>query len=143
MTGLGGDAFCLFYDSERRRVRALNGSGSSPARATLEVVRRGIGSRNAIPRASPHAVTVPGSAAAWVDVVERFGSGKLSLEQVLSPAVEMAESGIPIGEVTSSEVRIPPSGIQTRCRENANHDEINSGNSTKPLCCPCQTAAIC
>ena len=30
-----------------------------------------------MPWLSPHAITVPGAAAGWVDTVEKFGSGKV------------------------------------------------------------------
>jgi gamma-glutamyltranspeptidase / glutathione hydrolase len=33
-----------------------------------------------------------------VDTVEKFGSGKLSLEQILMPAIELAENGFPVSE---------------------------------------------
>lgn len=34
-----------------------------------------------------------GCAAAWVDTVEQLGSGKLSLGEVLEPAIRLAEQG--------------------------------------------------
>ena len=34
-----------------------------------------------------------GCAAAWVDTVEQLGSGKLSLAEVLEPAIRLAEEG--------------------------------------------------
>ncbi|XP_026202207.1 glutathione hydrolase-like YwrD proenzyme isoform X2 [Anabas testudineus] len=46
-------------------------------------------------------VTVPGAPACWCDTVKLFGSGKLSLQEVLSGAVELAEVGFPVAEVTS------------------------------------------
>jgi hypothetical protein len=39
-TGLGGDAFALFYQAAERRVYALNGSGRAPAALTLERLQR-------------------------------------------------------------------------------------------------------
>lgn len=51
--------------------------------------------------ASPLSVTVPGAAAGWVDTVERFGSGKVSLEQILLPAIELGEDGFPVSELSS------------------------------------------
>jgi len=44
-------------------------------------------------------VTVPGAAAGWVDVVEKFGSGKLNMEQILQPAIELGEQGFPVSEL--------------------------------------------
>jgi len=54
-----------------------------------------------IPMNHVHAVTVPGAAAGWVDVVEKFGSGKLGLGEVLSDAVRLAEEGFPVSELSA------------------------------------------
>ena len=34
-----------------------------------------------------------GAAAAWVDTVEKFGSGKVTVAEVLDPAIRLAEEG--------------------------------------------------
>ena len=98
--------FALFYSAESKRVRGLNGSGRSAATITLEGMRKELGVDEGeigkIPMTSVHAVTTPGAAAAWVDVVERFGGGKLSLEQILTPAIELAEEGFPVSELSST-----------------------------------------
>jgi gamma-glutamyltranspeptidase/glutathione hydrolase len=111
-TGIGGDMFCLFYDAKTKKVSSLNGSGRSGAACTLEKIRGELGLKDGetgkIPLNSVHAVTVPGAAAGWVDTVERFGSGKLSLEQILQPAIELGEEGFPVSELSAEFVRIPP-----------------------------------
>ncbi|KAE8363987.1 nucleophile aminohydrolase [Aspergillus caelatus] len=104
-TGIGGDMFCLFYDAKTKKVQSLNGSGRYPANATLEKIRTdlNVGPNDAgtIPMKSVHAVTTPGAAAGWVDTIEKFGSGKLSLEQILLPAIELGENGFPVSELSS------------------------------------------
>ncbi|KAJ2767400.1 hypothetical protein IWQ57_003960 [Coemansia nantahalensis] len=101
-TGPGGDCFCLFYSARDRTVRGLNGSGRAPAALTIERLAAEFGiAGDAIPERSVHAVTVPGAVAGWVDAVAQFGSGQLTLEQILAPAVALAEDGFPVGELTA------------------------------------------
>ena len=65
-TGLGGDAFALFYDSHTKKVAALNGSGRSPAVMSLQLVRKQ-GFERELPAHHAFTITVPGSCAAWCD----------------------------------------------------------------------------
>ena len=95
--------FCLFYDAKTKKVHALNGSGRSPGTATCEKVRGALhiaeDGKGTIPMLSALGVTVPGAAAGWCDVVDKFGSGKLSLEQILAPAIELGEEGFAVSEL--------------------------------------------
>ncbi|KAI1486423.1 nucleophile aminohydrolase [Biscogniauxia mediterranea] len=103
-TGIGGDMFCLYYDAAARKLSALNGSGRSGAAYTLDAVRCALGdssSSNSIPADSALAVTVPGAAAGWCDAVERFGSGKLDMARILTPAIALGERGFPVSEVVA------------------------------------------
>ncbi|KAJ9625172.1 hypothetical protein H2203_005127 [Taxawa tesnikishii (nom. ined.)] len=108
-TGIGGDMFCLFYNAKTKKVHALNGSGRASGNASLDKIRNALsipdGESGTIPMSSAHAVTVPGAAAGWVDVVEKFGSGKLSMEQILKPAIELGEEGFPVSELMGYYVR--------------------------------------
>lgn len=107
-TGVGGDMFCLFYDAKTKKISAMNGSGRSGMKCTLETVRKDLGMKDGdtgkLPLRSIHAVTVPGCVAGWVDTIEKFGSGKVSLEQILEPAIELAERGFPVSEMASTMV---------------------------------------
>lgn len=101
--------FILYWDAAKQQVFAMNGSGRSGANCTLEQIRSDLkiedGLTGQIPMASVHAVTVPGAAAGWADTVERFGSGNLSLSQILNPAIQLGEKGFPVSEVTGYYVR--------------------------------------
>jgi gamma-glutamyltranspeptidase/glutathione hydrolase len=111
-TGIGGDMFCLFYDAKTKKVHALNGSGRSGSKVTLEIIRKDLkipdGKSGKIPMDSVHAATVPGAAAGWVDAVEKFGSGKVSMEEILAPAIALGEEGFPVSEVSSTFVSLLP-----------------------------------
>ncbi|KAL5518777.1 hypothetical protein ACEPAH_460 [Sanghuangporus vaninii] len=99
--GIGGDAFCLFYDAKTKQVKALNGSGHSPQKLSIDYVRsRGI-TGHSIPLTDLNCVTVPGAAAAWVDTIQKFGSGNLTVAHVLEPAIRLAEEGVPVSEIHS------------------------------------------
>ena len=101
-TGIGGDAFALFYEAESGQVHALNGSGRAPKALSIELLEKQdlIGDDHLIKDPyHPHTVTVPGACGAWVDLVE--GYGKLPLATVLAPAIRLAESGYPVAPITS------------------------------------------
>lgn len=97
--------FLLYYDAATKQVKALNGSGRSGAKYTLETIRKDLkiadGTIGQIPLHDVLAATVPGAAAGWYDTVERFGSGKLNLSQILDPAIKLAENGFPVSEIAS------------------------------------------
>jgi gamma-glutamyltranspeptidase / glutathione hydrolase len=108
MTGIGGDAFCLFYAAEDKKVHGLNGSGRASRHGSLDEVCEKLGLKSqeekmygAIPTGHGMSVTVPGATAAWVDVVERLGSGKIGMGEVLAPAIRLAEEGGVISEVAA------------------------------------------
>ncbi|KAB2570349.1 putative gamma-glutamyltransferase YwrD [Lasiodiplodia theobromae] len=105
-TGIGGDCFCLFYDAKTKKVHAMNGSGRAGGNVTLDTIRQDLGIADgeigSVPIRSVHAVTVPGAAAGWVDAIERFGSGRVTLAEVLAPAIELGEEGFPVSELSSS-----------------------------------------
>lgn len=98
--------FCLYYNASTKKIHSLNGSGRYAANASLEKIREDLGlSANdpgAIPLNSALAATVPGAAAGWIDTIEKFGSGRLSVQQILTPAIELAEKGFPVSEFASN-----------------------------------------
>jgi gamma-glutamyltranspeptidase/glutathione hydrolase len=99
MNGIGGDLFAIVYDASSGSLHGINGSGWSPAALTIDMLRaRGIAS---MPQTGIHSVTVPGAVAAWVALVERFG--RLPLADVLSPAIQIADEGFPVSEITAAE----------------------------------------
>lgn len=94
MCGVGGDAFFLLYDAKSGELVGLNASGRAPYAADRDFFRaKGFSS---IPVRGMLPVTVPGAVDGWCSVIERFGTRTLS--EVIQPAIEYAERGIPISE---------------------------------------------
>ncbi|WP_122089108.1 gamma-glutamyltransferase [Halalkalicoccus subterraneus] len=98
MTGIGGDMFALTqFDGE---YRALNGSGRAPADADLEDYRERTDTEEngepAMPTAGGLPVTVPGALDGWSTLLDTYGT--VDLADLLEPAIEYADSGIPVTE---------------------------------------------
>ena len=106
-TGLGGDAFCLYYDAASRSVEGLNASGRAPSALSLEAAQAAAVAAatdnhggDGLPPLHAHCITVPGAAAGWVDSLEKWGSG-MSLADILQPAIELARDGFPVSPITA------------------------------------------
>jgi len=95
-TGIGGDCFALYYDAQSGEVHALNGSGRAPAALSIDWLNQQ-GISGELPERSVHAVTVPGAAMGWHDLLARFGT--LSLAEVLGDAIHYAEDGFSVSPV--------------------------------------------
>jgi gamma-glutamyltranspeptidase/glutathione hydrolase len=118
-TGLGGDVFALYRTADGD-VGAMRACGGAPADATIENVRTALaetddtsayypedrgyavdGAAEAeMPFYGPHAVTVPGTARGWEATIAELG--RLSLADVLEPAIRYAIDGYPVSEVIAS-----------------------------------------
>jgi gamma-glutamyltranspeptidase/glutathione hydrolase len=99
MCSIGGDNFWLIYDAKSRTVRALNGSGRSGERCTIEFYRQ-MGITNSIPpRGFLAANTVPGAVDGWATAHE-YGrqtlGTKLPWSALFEEAVAYAEAGYPV-----------------------------------------------
>lgn len=93
-TGIGGDCFALYYDARSGQVTAMNGSGRAPQALSIEHVRKeGIDGRE-LPNLSVHAITVPGAARGWEDLVKTHGT--MPLTEVLKDAIYYAEHGFAV-----------------------------------------------
>jgi gamma-glutamyltranspeptidase/glutathione hydrolase len=91
MTGVGGDCFALLARPGEKPV-ALSAAGRAPAAATSGwYAEHGIA---AISPTSAHAVTVPGSVDGWATL--NRSHGRLSLAELLAPAIDLAEAGWPV-----------------------------------------------
>ena len=88
--GLGSDAFCILWDGQA--LHGLNASGPAPQAWTPAYFKRKYGEgAQTPPKRGIDSVTVPGAVASWVAMSERFG--KLAFEDLLQPAIEIAERG--------------------------------------------------
>jgi len=94
MSGLGGDTFMLVYRAAERKLYAVNGSGVAPYAATVGwFAARG---HRTMPLRGMLAVSVPGAVDAMVTALERWGSGRFTLGQLLEAAIGYADEGVPM-----------------------------------------------
>jgi len=94
--GIGGDLFAIVWDAKSRALYGLNASGRSPQSLSLEWFREN--GHEMVPEYGPLPVSVPGTVDGWFELNGRFG--KLTMSQVLKPAIEYARNGHPVHETT-------------------------------------------
>jgi gamma-glutamyltranspeptidase/glutathione hydrolase len=105
-SGIGGDAFILIYRAKTNEVIFINGGGWAPKRATLELFR----SKGGIDLDGPLSPVVPGAPAALLRAMTKYG--RLKREQVLLPAIELAERGFVVSENLQGVLRVNVKRLQ-------------------------------
>lgn len=94
MNGIGGDLFAIVYDAKTKKLYGLNASGRSPYTLTLDILKKNGGPF--LPSTGPLPVSVPGCVDGWFQLHSKFG--KLSMMDILSPAINYARDGFPVAD---------------------------------------------
>jgi len=93
--GVGSDALILLYDAKARRVVSINAEPRAPKLATIDWYQKNNGGK--LPNSDGLlAGGIPGVVDAWYLLLDRWGT--MTFEQVLQPAIELAEEGFPLSE---------------------------------------------
>jgi len=92
---LAAEGVFMLYDSASGEMLSLSGQGVAPGKATADFYKsQGLDRIPTGPGKQAHlSFTVPGIVDAYISLVERFGS--MTIDQVLAPAIDYAENGIP------------------------------------------------
>jgi gamma-glutamyltranspeptidase/glutathione hydrolase len=103
----GGETQALIYNPGTRRIVAVNGLGIAPSGATVDFYRGK--DLKYPPEDGPLAAVTPGTPGALITMLAEFG--KLSLAEVLAPAIELAD-GYPIDAETANRIETEKNKIK-------------------------------
>lgn len=99
--GLGSDAVVLVYVAREKKVYSVNAEPRAPKLATIEWYEKNNGGK--IPESDGLlSGGLPGVMDAWYVLLDRWGT--MSFEQVLQPAIDLAENGFPLGESSALDI---------------------------------------
>ena len=95
LNGVGSDAVVLVYDAREKKVLSLNAEPRAPKLATIEWYEKNNGGKIPV---SDGLLSggLPGVVDAWYILLDRWGT--MNFEQVLQPAIDLAENGFPLSE---------------------------------------------
>lgn len=89
MSGIGGVGYLLFYQASERTLRVLNYNGTAPRAAHPDAFRDRLEQEH-----GPKSPMIPAAAGGWLTALETFG--RLDRATVFAPAIDLAETGIPL-----------------------------------------------
>ena len=123
--GIGGDLFAIVYDAKSGKFYGLNASGWAPAAQSLERLRqKGF---HDTPQRGIRSATVPGAVDGWQKLLDRFGKKKM--DEVLAPAIDIAQNGYPVTEWIAMHFAADLDLI--RANKNAAHTYLISGRPAR------------
>jgi gamma-glutamyltranspeptidase/glutathione hydrolase len=99
LNGVGSDAVLLVYNAADKKVYSINAEPRAPKLATIEWYEKNNGAK--IPESNGLlSGGLPGVVDGWYTLLDRWGT--MSFEQVLQPAIDLAENGFPLSEYGAS-----------------------------------------
>jgi len=99
---IGGGGFMLIHLTKGNRDMAIDYRETAPAAATATMFLDAKGEPDpAKSRDSALAVGVPGTVAGLALTHQKYGSGKLSLADLIAPAIRLAQQGFPVEDDTA------------------------------------------
>jgi gamma-glutamyltranspeptidase/glutathione hydrolase len=92
---IGGGGFMVIHSAERHEDVAIDYRETAPAATTSGIFLGPDGKPdNAKSRDSALGIGIPGTPAGLVLALEKYGSGKFTLSELLQPAIELARGGV-------------------------------------------------
>jgi gamma-glutamyltranspeptidase/glutathione hydrolase len=112
-SGVAGDLFAIIYTAKDHKFHVLNASGKAASGQTLAFMNAhgykfdpaNNGPGSGMPRHGVLAVTVPGSAWGWQEMLDKYGT--ISFKDALEPAADYAEQGFAVSERIATEWILP------------------------------------
>ena len=96
---IGGGGFMVIHSAERHQDFAIDYRETAPAATTRDIFLGPDGKPdNAKSRGSALGIGVPGTVAGLTLALEKYGSGKFSLAELLKPAIDLARDGIAVAD---------------------------------------------
>jgi len=91
-TGIGGDAFAMYWSPATGGPVGFAAAGPAPTGMSARALR--VAGFEVMPSEGAWTITVPGAVAGWDRLLDRWGT--IGLERALSPAVSIAEEGFEV-----------------------------------------------
>src|SRR5256884_3592041 len=105
---MGGGGFMLIHSADRHEDVAIDYRETAPAATTARIFLGPDGKPDiAKSRDSALGIGVPGTVAGLTLALEKYGSGKFTLPDLLRPAIDLARNGIDVTDDTAD----PPPGL--------------------------------
>ncbi len=94
---IGGGGFMVIHSADRHEDIAIDYRETAPAATTPDIFLGADGKPdNAKSRDSALGIGVPGTVAGLALALEKYGSGKFTLAELLKPAIDLARNGLPL-----------------------------------------------
>src|SRR5690348_10197648 len=96
---IGGGGFMVIHSAERNEAIAIDYRETAPAATTRDIFLGADGKPDGDKsRNSALGIGVPGTVAGLALALEKYGSGKFTLAQILKPSIELAQNGFVVAD---------------------------------------------